>query len=120
MVATFCLRLACGLVLLFRLLPMAETPPRFFRVHFLTGLGLLAVAGFFLREEATPAFWALLAAGMLCCFLGSVLWHLDAAPGGRFIIWLTPPFLLLALTQDTLDLHYGSEPAGRLAWIIAD
>ena len=45
MVATFCLRLAAGLILCCRSCPPRTIPPRFYRVQFLTALGLLAVAG---------------------------------------------------------------------------
>ena len=57
MVATFCLRLACGLVLALMVLVPAQVPPRFFRVQYLTALGLSAVAGFFLRELADVRLW---------------------------------------------------------------
>jgi hypothetical protein len=72
------------------LLPANEVPPRFFRVHFLTALGLLLTAGFFLLEAATPAFWILLGVAILGCVIGSIVWHLDEHPGGTLTIWLMP------------------------------
>jgi hypothetical protein len=88
MVATFCLRLACGLLAVLPLLPAEQVPPRFYRVHFLTALGLLAVAGFFLRDVAAAPFWLALGLGAGCCFAGSVVWHLNDAPFGKTVIWL--------------------------------
>src|SRR5437762_1972050 len=97
MVETFCLRLACGLVLALLVLSPAQVPPRFYRVQFLTALGLLAVAAFFLRDQADAVLWLALGAGMFCCFVGSVVWHLDEAPGGRILIGLAPPVLVACL-----------------------
>jgi hypothetical protein len=114
MVATFCLRLACGLIAVLLVLPLSQVPPRFVRVQFLTALGLLAVAGFFLYDLAPMHLLLLLGAGMFCCFIGSLLWHLDAAPGGRVIIWLTTPILIACL------LEGGRMPAGDERWQSAD
>lgn len=90
MVAAFCLRLAAGLILMLPLLPSAPIPPRFYRVHFLTALGLLAVSIFFVSDFATVDFWILYACASLLCLIGSIVWHLDEAPGGRWTVWLTP------------------------------
>jgi hypothetical protein len=115
MVATFCLRLACGLVVVLPLLPVRQVPHRFFRVQFLTALGLLAVAGFFLFQQGTAGglFWFALGSSMLCCFAGSLVWHLDAAPGGRLVIWLTS--LVLAVCLVVASMAEGPAP-----WRIAD
>ena len=90
MAASFCLRLAAGLMLMLPLLPAAQIPPRFFRVQFLTALGLLAVAVLFVYDTADVVFWLLLAASGLCCIFGSIVWHLDGAPGGTMAGWVTP------------------------------
>src|SRR5947209_2525551 len=116
MAATFCLRLACGVIFVLPILPTAIVPPRFFRVQFLVALGLLAVAAVFLRDAAGAAFWVLWAAATLCCVAGSIVWHLDKAPGGRLLIWLTPPVLLACLVLGGLAAH----PAEAAAWRIAD
>lgn len=89
MVASFCLRLAWGMIAAVVLLPRSVVPPRFFRVQYLTSLGLLATAGFFLRDQADALCWGLLGGGMALCFLGSMLWHVDGAPGGFWIGWLS-------------------------------
>ena len=44
MLAAFCLRLALGLLAGLLLLSPKQLHPRFFRTHFLTALGLMAVA----------------------------------------------------------------------------
>jgi hypothetical protein len=116
MAATFCLRLACGLIVVLPLLPARVVPPRFYRVQFLAALGLLAVAAVFLRDEADLAFWICAGAGAVGCIAGSVVWHLDEAPGGRRMIWLTAPVLLACLILGGLDMH----PAEGAAWRIAD
>lgn len=97
MVATFCLRLAAGLILMLPILPAAHIPPRFFRVHFLTALGLLALSGFFLHDQATVGFWLVYGAAALGCLVGSIVWHLDEAPGGMLTVYLTPIALTACL-----------------------
>src|SRR5437763_5183672 len=101
MAATFCLRLACGLLLVLPILPHAVVPPRFYRVQFLVALGLLAVAAVFLLDTADVVFWLAWAAAMLGCVAGSIVWHLDNAPGGRLLIWLTPLMLLACMIVGT-------------------
>ncbi len=90
MVATFCLRLAAGLLLMLPILPAAQIPPRFYRVHFLTALGLLTVAAMFFLESADALFWVLFGAAALGCVIGSILWHLHEAPGGKAIALAAP------------------------------
>src|SRR5437763_12763650 len=97
MLAIFCLRLACGLVGALLLLSPAQVNPRFFRTHFLTALGLCAVAAVVLRESADDWLWAALAGAALLAFLGSVAWHVEGAPTGRVLILATMPFLISAL-----------------------
>jgi hypothetical protein len=116
MTATFCLRLACGVIFVLPILPAAIVPPRFFRVQFLVALGLLAVAAVFLRDTAGAAFWIVWAASVLCCAAGSIVWHLDRAPGGTRLIWLTPPALVACLLLGGRITH----PADAPGWYIAD
>jgi hypothetical protein len=87
MIAIFALRLAFGLLACLWLLSPAQVNPRFFRVHFLTVLGLTAVAWFFAREEVDAAAQLILAAALLLCFVGSVVWHVEGAPLGRMCIY---------------------------------
>ncbi|HMF16877.1 MAG TPA: hypothetical protein VKE98_06685, partial [Gemmataceae bacterium] len=74
MVAVFCLRLGCGLLAALLLLPSAQINPRFYRVQFLTVLGLAAVAAMFLRDQADLRLWLALGAALILAFLGSILW----------------------------------------------
>jgi hypothetical protein len=112
MVAVFCLRLACGLMAALLLLPSAQINPRFYRVQFLTVLGLAVVATMFLRAEADLGLWLPLAAAMTFAFLGSIVWHVEGSPGGRILIWLSVPALVAAL------LLTGS--ARENPWVVVD
>ena len=56
MAVTFCLRLAAGLILMLPILNPAVIPPRFYRVHFLTALGLLAVVGILFHDAGDRLF----------------------------------------------------------------
>ncbi len=97
MVATFCLRLAAGLILMLPILAPAQIPPRFYRVHFLTALGLLVLAGIFMVDAADFAFWGMLGVAGVGCVIGSIVWHLDEAPGGRWTVYCTPIALTACL-----------------------
>src|SRR5262249_27688618 len=66
---------------------------------------------------AGTEFWIALAAGAACCFAGSVVWHLDAAPGGRWFTWLTPMPLIACLILGG-QASRGDE--AESAWRIAD
>src|SRR5258708_4308205 len=115
MAATFCLRLACGLIAVLPILPTAQVPPRFYRVQYLVALGLLAVAGVFLRDAAGIAAWIVLATAIACCFAGSVIWHLEEAPGGKALNWLAPPVLIACLVLGGLAARPDDS-----AWRVAD
>jgi hypothetical protein len=96
MLATFCARVALGLIASLLLLNPRQMHPRFFRTHFLTALGLLAVAAFSTWPE--PGAWprGLLVTTVLC-FLGSLSWILDAAPLGWFFVVVTAAMVAAAL-----------------------
>src|SRR5688572_20430608 len=102
MLGTFCLRLACGLGLALLVLSPTQVNPRFYRVQFLTVLGLLALAGVAWRETAGMWQWAALAVAMAMAFLGSVVWSLDGAPGGKTVMALTAVALLATVTSACL------------------
>src|SRR5947209_5860996 len=91
---TFCLRLACGLVASLLVLRPAAVPPRFFRVQYLTALGLLAVAAFFAREQGDTKFWLALTVSALLTLAGSIIWHLEEHPGARLFLGLATVALL--------------------------
>src|SRR5690349_2453624 len=88
MLVTFCLRLAWGLVGCLLVLDASQVPPRFFRVQYLTALGLLGVAGFFLRDIADARLWLLLAMSALFAVAGSFIWHVEGHPGQQVILIL--------------------------------
>jgi hypothetical protein len=99
MLPTFCLRLALGMIASLPLLFAAGVQPRFFRTHFLTLLGLLALAVPFLVEQADWLFWFLLGADFLLGIVGAVAFSLDGAPGGRTWVLLAALALLGTLIQ---------------------
>lgn len=100
MLAVFSLRLAAGAIACLLLLPSALINPRFFRTHFLTALALAGVALLWVREGAAWPLVALLGTAMALAFLGSLVWGLEGAPGGRAFAVLTTVAL-----------------AGSLAWL---
>src|SRR6516225_10562123 len=97
MAAVFCLRLAAGMLACLLLLPSAVVNPRFYRTHFLTALALSLAALLLVRQSAAGPVLALLGVGVALCFLGSLAWSLEGAPGGRFLIVLTPAALAAGL-----------------------
>jgi len=97
MLATFCARLALGLVAGLLLLSPRQLHPRFFRTHFLTALGLLVVATFAAWTDAGAWPRGLLAAATVLSLLGGLSWTLDPAPGGRTILVLVCTVLVAAL-----------------------
>ncbi|MCI0379854.1 MAG: hypothetical protein L0215_19915 [Gemmataceae bacterium] len=88
MLPVFCLRLVCGLIAVLPVVPTAQVHPRFFRIQYLTALGLLATAIFFLYDVAGPYFWITWSLGVLACFAGSVSWHVEGHPLRRMIATL--------------------------------
>jgi hypothetical protein len=97
MLSTFCLRLACGLAASLLLLPVEQINQRFFRAHFLTILGLVALAAMAHGSAAGLWSWLLLAVALACAFVGSFVWSLRGAPGGKTVIALTAICLVAAL-----------------------
>lgn len=92
MLATFCLRLACGLMLSLLLLSPAQVHFRFYRVQFLTALGLTTVTAIFswpTLASLSHLYPAILIASLVLAAAGSIAWSLDGAPGGKALIGLT-------------------------------
>ena len=114
MLAAFCLRLAWGLLVSLVVLPAAIVPPRFYRVHFLTGLFLLAVAAFFLEDTADWWLWLALGVAMLVCLAGSIVWHVRDAPWGKSLVGAGVLALTGVLVLAIQTLH----PAARTSiWL---
>ncbi len=116
MVATFCLRLACGLIACLPFLPLQIVPPRFFRVHYLTALAFISIAPFFLASEVCWGFWAAFGVSLTACFVGSIIWHLDEAPGGRWLNLFSP----VALMSCLLLAHWSATEPSTRPWRVAD
>jgi hypothetical protein len=115
MLALFCLRLACGLLACLLLLSPERVNPRYFRTHFLTALGLTVVAAVALRDSADLGLWLALGAVLGLTFLGSVVWLLEGAPGGRALVYLAVPALTAALVLA------GQQRGGAApGWLLAD
>jgi hypothetical protein len=115
MLATFCLRLACGLAGALLILSPAQIHPRFYRVQFLTALCLTAAAAVFLHELAGVWLWVALSSALLFAFFGSLAWSLEGAPGRRSLAPLTAVSLALALGLS----RYPSSAGESLGWILA-
>ncbi len=98
MLATFCVRLALGLLACLLLLSARQLHPRFFRTHFLTALGLLVVATLSAWPDADGWLRGLLAGGTALTLLGALSWTLEPAPGGRTLAVGAVAVLFAALT----------------------
>ncbi len=115
MASAFSLRLAFGMIGCLIVLNPAIVPPRFYRVQFLTVLGLLVVAAAFLPHPAPVLLWISLGAALVLAFLASIVWHLHEAPGGRTVSALTGLALLASLLQAGWLLHADGSP-----WLALD
>jgi hypothetical protein len=107
MLPIFCLRLAFGLVACLLVLTPSVVPPRFFRVQYLTALGLLSVAWLFLRGLADPVFFGALGVSMVTCIVGSIVWHVEGHPGSRLVLALAGTLLLTVLVLGGQALRGG-------------
>jgi hypothetical protein len=89
MLATFCVRLALGLLASLLFLSPKQLHPRFFRTHCLTALALLAGATFAGWKEAPLWERTALAVAAVLALLAALSWTLDPAPGGRALVIVT-------------------------------
>src|SRR4051812_1820314 len=110
MLAIFCLRLASGMLACLFLLSPSQVNPRFFRTHFLTALGLSAVAAVFVRDAANLWLWLTLGAVLLLTTLGSMVWMLEGAPGSRLLLILATVLALVALGETGYCVRAQGEP----------
>jgi hypothetical protein len=129
MLATFCLRLACGLTAALLLLRMDQLNPRFFRTHFLAVLVLLAVVAFFLRDHADCFLWLALGVGMALAYLNCLSWSLEETPGRRVFVLLTTVMMISSLLLAIHLAVIGREPSAvalrddrgwGITWQLAD
>jgi hypothetical protein len=112
MIATFCLRLALGMLGTLFLLSPRQMHPRFFRTHFLTVLGL-CLAATILNWGAWLGF--LSPAAVVLAFLGAVAWIFERPPIGWTLVVLTGAASLTALAFAEPPTIYRTPLAGRLA-----
>jgi hypothetical protein len=114
MIATFCLRLALGMLGTLFLRPARQMHPRFFRTHFLTVLSLALVA-FVLGWDAKFAIPASVAC--VLAFLGAVAWIFERPPIGWTLVGLTGAAIFAALwLVDAPPSYLPATPrAGRVA-----
>lgn len=117
MLAVFALRLAAGMIACLLLLPSTIINPRFFRTHFLTALALAGLALLCVRDTAAWPLLTLLGSAMALAFVGSLVWGLEGAPGGRIFIVLTT--LTLAAALSWLEAA-GTEAAARPMVLLGD
>jgi hypothetical protein len=105
MLAVFALRLAAGMMGCLLLLHSGRLRnparqvinPRFFRTHFLTALALAGLSLACVRDSADWPLLTCLGAALALAFVGSMVWGLEGAPGGRTFIVLTT--LALAISE---------------------
>jgi hypothetical protein len=109
MLAVFSLRLAAGMIGCLLLLPPTVINPRFFRTHFLTALGLSCLALLWERDSTGWPLLTLLGMAMTLAFVGSLVWGLEGAPGGRTFMVLTA--LTLAAALGWLEWTTADQPA---------
>jgi hypothetical protein len=97
MLATFCARVALGMIACLGLLSPRQLHPRFFRTQFLTALGLLVVATLAAWPDVGPLPRGLLVAATAFTLFGALSWTLDPAPAGRLLIVASAGILIAAL-----------------------
>jgi hypothetical protein len=126
MLATFSLRLGCGLIAALLLLSPGQINPRFYRTHFLTALGLAAVAAIFLWDTDNAGLAWALGCALVLALLGSMAWMLEGVPLGRALIALTTVAFALSLglkewpgREAPPTSLSGNEGAG-LTWLLVD
>jgi hypothetical protein len=105
MLTVFCLRLACGMLASLLLLSPRILQPNFFRTHFLTALGLTCLATVLSWSTASWLLIGLLLGANALAFVGSAVWSLEGAPGGRTFIGLTS--LTLGVSLAVVDAATG-------------
>jgi hypothetical protein len=111
MLSVFAVRLAAGMMGCLLLLPVSIINPRFFRTHFLTALALAGLSLACVRDSAEWPLLTCLGAALALAFVGSMVWGLERAPGGRVFIVLTT----LALAGCLAWLSLSGERAGSVS-----
>jgi hypothetical protein len=104
MLATFCFRLAWGLVGSLLIFSSREVNPRFYRIQFLSAWCLIAAAGVSLR--AAWGWWLglSLAASLGATLLGAIAWSVEGCRGGRVAIILSLGILTGTLAANGVEV----------------
>src|SRR5579884_795475 len=122
MLSVFALRLAAGMMGCLLLLPASIINPRFFRTHFLTALALAGLSLACVRDSAEWPLLTCLGAALALAFVGSMVWGLEGAPGGRTFIVMTTLALAGSLILLNPPLAGAEEylPACRGLYLLGD
>ncbi len=124
MLATFSLRLACGLACSLLVLTPAHVHPRFYRTQFLTVLGLLALVAVASRASATLGLTLALVAALLCSFVAALAWSVSRTPPGQWLSSLaaaaTLSALILARLAEPPQVFPDPSTAPAPGWSLAD
>ena len=122
MLAVFCLRLGFGMLACLLLLPAIQIHPRFYRTHFLTVLGLSALAVWGAWDMGTSLGLALIGAATMLAFIAAVVWSMEGAPGGKTLIVLTCAALVagLVLLEKAAPQSEEAAPRPLLALLAGD
>jgi hypothetical protein len=115
MTAIFLLRVAVGLIAGLALLSPTLVNPRFYKAQFWITFGLSLGAAVFASDLAGPVLWIALGCALLLAFIGSVVWSLEGAPGGRLIVALTGIALAVCLGLAEWSQKDSGDLARRLA-----
>jgi hypothetical protein len=114
--ATFSLRLACGLSGALLLLPAAAVNPRFYRVQFLTVLAFLVIPALVAPPGMGLAWRLALGAALTLALVGSLLCSLEGVSQGK-----APAVLAAATALLTLGCVTGlGPPAATWAWPLTE
>ena len=133
MLPLFCLRLAGGLIAWLGLVLPLNVNPRFYRVQFLTALGLTACAALMVGRFAGAGLLAVLCVASALAFSGFLAWSLEGAPAGKSLVLLTAAAVLLctfgtdalvsrqrgAEVDPRVGFKKGSDPFWKPAWPVA-
>jgi hypothetical protein len=120
MLALFCLRLATGLCAALLILSPKQINPRFYRTHFLAILGLASAAGILLFGTGSLLLTLCLAMGLTSAFVGSIVWSLQSAPGGRLAIGATTTCLVAAFIVWDLGTAHEAIAVQSSGWHLAN
>jgi hypothetical protein len=116
MLALFCLRLAGGLIAALLIISPQQVHARFYRVQFLTALGLTALAAVLMRDSADAWLWTALASGLILEFVEVLAWSVEGLAGKQVFTAATASVLATAL----LLAARAGRPEMGIPYLVAD